>query len=89
MAIYSSRLMKTLLSSTLGFPGCGNQAAGIERGQVSNYREGCHRLSLEIVHITSIHTLLAKTVICSQRDARRARKYSSCPESHFSVTILH
>ena len=60
MAIYSSRLMKTLLSSTLGFPGCGNQAAGIERGQVSNYREGCHRLSLEIVHITSIHTLLLK-----------------------------
>lgn len=56
-----------------------NHPAGTEKRQVSNYRE--------IVYIISIHTLLARTVICPKRDARRARKYSSCPESLFSVTI--
>lgn len=64
-----------------------NHPAGTEKRQVSNYREGGHRLSLETVYIISNHTLLARTVICPKRDARRVRKYSSCPESLFSVTI--
>ena len=50
------RSMKTLLSSTLdlqGALGVDGQPAGITKGQVRDYTEGCHR---QAANVTSIHT---------------------------------
>ena len=53
--------MKTLLSSTLdlqGALGVDGQPAGITKGQLPDYTEGCHR---QAANVTSIHTPPART----------------------------
>ena len=63
--------MKTLLSSTLdlhGALGVDGQPAGITKGQVCDYTEGCHR---QAANVTSIHTPPARTQSHGPRQRQR------------------